>query len=164
MVKKRKELRYVVGEGSAAFLDLNVDTSLVEIMVNGPGMGISGLQLVTSLSFPDGYCSKSLRRFCDELNVTSHCGHVGVEDVTSKIISPHQIPILEFGVGSTGMYLNRLFFETRRGITFQTLLKKYLSPNSRKQFFAGLIPIQQVHRPHNHMTNGQGSLLAHHSH
>ena len=145
-------------------MDLNVEASKVEILVNGPGMEIRNLVLVTSLSYADGYDAKSLRRFENELIVTSLCGHVGLEDVTTAIRFPNQSPQLEFGVGSTGMYLNRLFLETQSGSSMKSLIKNYLSPTSRKECVAGLVPIQMAHGAHAHMTNGQGRVMSHQSH
>ena len=162
--RKSKSIRYAIGSGGATFLDLNIDASIVEILVNGPGMEIRNLVLVTSLSYADGYDAKSLRRFDNELIVASLCGHVGLEDVATAIRFPHQSPQLEFGVGSTGMYLNRLFLETKSGVSMASLIKKYLSPNSRKKCIVGLVPIQKAHGAHAHMTNGQGLVLSQQPH
>ena len=80
--KKQKPVRYATGQGGALFFDLNVDASVVEILVNGPGMQIRNLVLVTSLSYSDGFGREIQKK------VQAEAGRVPKRDiVTGRIVT-----------------------------------------------------------------------------
>ena len=165
MAKRRKKrkpepLVYTIGEGGPLYLDMYVDASEVQIWINSPGMQFLELLFVTNLTHAVGYNAGALRSLAEEFDISSYCGHIGFEEVATQIRHQDYVPQLVIGVGSTGMYQNRLIMRTLSGDSFARVLTRRLTPGRRSVFSAGLVPIQTA-QGHGQMHGGTSMLLAH---
>jgi hypothetical protein len=138
-------------KGGPTLIDLLIDAEELRIVVTGPGMLFERLQLLTTLSALDGCTVQSLRDLADLLEGTIHC-LVGVLPAQITVATLRSGGILQIDLGPPSLYQSELVLRTRSGETFRVLLRRLLSTDPSRSFFAGL-----------HAVTATGHLERHHS-
>ena len=116
--------QYLACQHGARVIDVRQARSQIVIAIDGPGMSVSHLELVTSLSMWQGHDVAALRAIAKEIDVQVQCGHKPDSSVTVVPVQTALGPILRIDVGPMGMYTSKLMLKTRSGNSFQELLDR----------------------------------------
>ena len=123
----------------------------MRLWIGGPGMRIQGLRLVTTLALTEGYQLGALQSIVAGLSGESRCGHAEQLPLAAEILATPLGPVVEFGVGPSGMYVNEVVIRTDDQGTLQALLDRSFIRYARasrlpKDYRAALLAVPQQER------------------
>lgn len=146
--------------GGARFINIFVEVSSITILVNNPGMFISGMELISNLRMEDGFTFEGLKSFINEISVESYCGHLGTTAII-PVIKPERIsPILKINVGPMGMYQNKITLKTNSGENFDNLIRRVLGPEFKEKILICGLNLVESSSVHNHGDEDFGNALS----
>ena len=116
----------------ARAIDMRQERSQINIAIDGPGMSVSHLELVTSLSIWQGHDVVALKKIADDIQAQVKCGHRRDSSVAVAPIQTSLGPVLQVAVGPLGMYTSNLTLKTRSGTSFKELLDRCFTSHAEK--------------------------------
>jgi hypothetical protein len=141
-------------KGGPTLIDMLVDVKELRITVTGPRMLFDRLQLLTTLSAFDGCTVQRLQDLADSLEGTIHCGLVGILPAQIAVAAVRSGGILEIDLGPPSLYQSELVLRTRTGETFRVLIRRLLSTDPSRSFFAGLHAVTATGHLEHHRGRG----------
>jgi hypothetical protein len=142
---------YVIGHGGPTLLDLRLDASEVRILLNGPGMLVGKLRLLTSVDASAGATHANLAALAGELRCVALCGYTGPVEIPVEVLTSRLGTRLEIGVGPTGMYQTELVLQTRSGEALGKAIARTLTLGKELgSYLVALEPLAAEGHPEHH--------------
>ena len=150
----KNDLAHYLGcQHGARVIDIRQARSQIVIAIDGPGMSVSHLELVTSLSMWQGHDVAALKEIAEDIDAQVQCGHKPDSSVTVTPVQTALGPILTIDVGPMGMYTSKLTLKTRSGNSFRELLDRsfarYAESEANTAEYIGVLLIVPV-KEHRH--------------
>ena len=121
----------IVNRYGPALVDIRLPVPELRLWIGAPGIRVRGLRLVTTLALTEGYRLGALESIAEGLSGESRCGHADNLPLAAEILATPLGPVVEFGVGPSGMYVNELVMGTEDEGTLRGLLDRSFVRHAR---------------------------------
>ena len=141
-------LTRIVNRYGPGLVDVRLPVPELRLRIGAPGMRVQALRLVTTLALTEGYRFGALQSIVAGLSGESRCGHADNLPLAAEIVATPLGPVVEFGVGPSGMYVNELVLRTEDRGTLQALFDRSFGRHARgsrlpDDYLAALLAVPQ---------------------